>query len=354
MYQRLFDALSTRIDRGEFGDRGRLPSYTEICREYAVSGITARRAVNLLREGGRVFTEKGRGIFVRRAARYHLRVMQPRGFRSTSEGHDPLAFVLFDAYDGIQEKAREIGARITRSSRMRRRPGSYQPNSFSVSDSVDGLLFLHEYGFERELEWASGHGQPYVVVEGLSATYNRVFIDMEAGCYEITCYLIERGHRRIAFLTKPLSNPWYAPRRAGYERAMTECGPGVDPALICEVDGYDPIAADAAVCGWLRMPASARPTALFAASDLHAVAVVEYLRLRGVRVPEDLSVVGYDNAPESGEIDPPLTTMDAPRHEAGAEAVLQLIRLIRKQTSRIEKSLKPRLIERDSVRSIGH
>lgn len=349
IYRRLSQDLLSRIERGEFSKQGQLPSYAQICREYKVSEITARRAITMLRDKGRVYTTKGRGIFVRQASRQRLRILQPRMFNSGH--HDPVAFVLFDVYDGIRHQAQQLGAEITRYSRMNQTQGAAAKRTPFPDAAAEGWIFLHEYGFDRELSQVVSQRLPYVVVEGLSPQYNRVSIDIEAGCYKMTQYLFEQGHQRIGFLTQPATNPWYAPRHQGYLRAVRERGHEPDPDMMGVVQSYDPIESDAIIGRWLRMSPGHRPTAIFAANDLMAVHVLDYLRLRQVRVPEDMSIVGYDNAPESGETNPPLTTVNAPRYEAGVEAVVQLVRLIEGRQRKISRLLEPHLVLRDSVRA---
>ena len=352
MYLQVSDDLRSRIDHGEFTTAGQLPSYNQICREYKISEITARRAITLLREDGRVYTEKGRGIFVRKGSRYRIRVMQPRTFAASGHAHDPVAFVLFDLYDGIRHRAHELGVEIARYSRMSQAPHPRRAAAEPGQTRGEGLIFLHEHGFERELALAAEQERPYVVAEGLSPAFHRVAIDMEAGAYDMTRYLLAQGHSQIAYLGKSADNPWYAPRLAGYTRALRDASIASDSSLIGLVQGYDPMESDALVGQWLRCSGDSKPTAVFAANDVFAVHTLDYLRLRGIRVPGEVSVAGYDNAPESSETHPSLTTVDAPRQLVGAEAVTQLIRLMDGDLKRISKVVKPRVVVRDSVGSI--
>jgi LacI family transcriptional regulator len=350
-YQQLRDDLLTRIQRGEFGPSGRLPSYARICREYHVSEITARKAVDRLCVEGHVYTQKGRGIFVKQDRRRCIRLLLPYGMRSRGDQHQPNAFVLLDLYDGVREAAESLGVDVRIHSHVSRPPHGQGWIELAGLDAADGLLFLHEMGFQHELAWAAHEGRPYVIAEGLSEQYNRVWIDMEAGCFDMVRYLVGAGHRRIAFLTGLAGNPWYPPRLRGYRRGLEEAGITPDPALIRETSGYDPVEDDAAVSAWLQM--RDRPTAIFAANDLRALHVLDYLKLRGHRVPEDISVAGYDNAPASGENKPALTTVDAPRRQAAARAVAELCKLFDNPQRRVNRRLGPTLVVRDSVAPVS-
>jgi len=131
-----------------------------------------------------------------------------------------------------------------------------------------------------------------------------------------TTHLLKLGHRRIALLTETAQLPCRA-RQAGFQSALQTAGIPADPELMIDVpltreDGY------AAALGLLALPD--RPTAIFASSDLQALGVYRAAREAGLRVPEDLSVVGFDDLPVGAWVDPPLTTVHRPLAEMAAAA----------------------------------
>jgi LacI family transcriptional regulator len=114
-------------------------------------------------------------------------------------------------------------------------------------------------------------------------------------------------------------------REEGYRQALAAAGVPVDEKLI-QAGDYD---ADVSATSALRMLKSVdRPTAIFAANDISAIATVSSAASLGIRVPDDLSVVGFDNVPESALNTPPLTTIHQPIREMGQSAIDLLIRLI--------------------------
>ena len=140
-----------------------------------------------------------------------------------------------------------------------------------------------------------------------------------------TQHLIDLGHRRIALLAGRADLQSAQLREQGYRQALANAGIDIDPDLIRSGD-YDPdVSADAA--RWL-LAKDDPPTAIFAANDVTAIASIRVAEELGLRVPQDLSVVGFDNIPDSALCEPPLTTVEQPIHEMGRIATEALIKLI--------------------------
>ena len=157
-----------------------------------------------------------------------------------------------------------------------------------------------------------------------------------AGGMEATRHLISLGHRRIGLIEGPQEAMVSAARLHGYQAALTEGGLNLDPALVqpAEFTFEEGLrAAEKLIAG------SHRPTGIFASNDLQALGAIEAARAIGLRVPEDLSVVGFDDMPAAQWSAPPLTTVRQPLAEMGrvaAEALLRLTAGEQLQTTRIE------------------
>jgi LacI family transcriptional regulator len=175
--------------------------------------------------------------------------------------------------------------------------------------------------------------------------FDSVVFDSAAGAYAATAHLVARGHRRIAHLQ---GDPLYdsaRERRRGYENALRDAGLPIDPELI-RGDSWDPASADAAVralCG-LDDP----PTAIFAANDNLAFRTLGILHVAGLRVPEDVALVGFDDIPLAAEMVPPLTTMRIPLVEIGRRASRRVLHMIDSNTPSSAQTdvIIPELVER--------
>lgn len=170
-------------------------------------------------------------------------------------------------------------------------------------------------------------GQPVVAVDphAGNTSFTTVAAQNDEGAVIATRHLVELGHRRIGFLGGRADLESAKLREAGYREALTAAGIPVDPSLICD-GGFRRDTALAPARALLEL--DDRPTAVFAANDLSAIATMEVARDLGLRIPDDLSVVGFDNIPESALTDPPLTTIDQSIQRLGEVAADTLIALI--------------------------
>jgi DNA-binding LacI/PurR family transcriptional regulator len=147
--------------------------------------------------------------------------------------------------------------------------------------------------------------------------FGAVTYDDMHGAYEATSYLIAQGHRQIGHIAGDLRYSTGRARLAGYQRALAAHGITADAALVYS-DTWAPVVGRLGAVHLLEQDAP--PTAIFAASDTFAFNAIEELRTRGLRVPDDVAVIGFDDIGESAEHVPPLTTMRIPLLEIGRRA----------------------------------
>ncbi len=149
--------------------------------------------------------------------------------------------------------------------------------------------------------------------------------DNFAGAVLATNHLLGLGHRRIGFIGGRPDLESARLREAGFRKAMQDARVAVDDALV-RVGGYRTETAEGPARQLLSRPE--RPTAIFAANDLSAIATIDAARGLGLTVPDDLSVIGFDNVPESAMASPPLTTIKQPLQQMGAVALHMLVDLL--------------------------
>lgn len=192
---------------------------------------------------------------------------------------------------------------------------------------IDGFLFATVGRNTRHLRVLKAHGIPVVMVarDVELPAVDAVFVDSFRGAWLATRHLIGLGHRRIAHVAGPPNASSGRERRRGYERAMAEAGLAVREHWVIEThfraeEGYR--------AGQTLLAAPERPSAVFAANDLMAVEVLRAARDAGVRVPEDLAIVGFDDIPLARMVVPALTTVIQPAYQMGALAMERLLRRI--------------------------
>jgi len=194
---------------------------------------------------------------------------------------------------------------------------------------------------------------PVVAVDPHAGSSEMPTVDSEnlQGAKTATEYLIELGHRRIGFLAGRSDLESARRRERGYREALTEAGIPFDENLV-RIGGYTWESARSAARELLEM--TDRPTAIFAANDISAIQTMNVASETGLKVPEDLSVVGFDNIPESALTTPPLTTIDQSIQQMGFEAAKLLLGLIDEpDRDQIHLTLPTELVVRQSCRAIS-
>ena len=221
-----------------------------------------------------------------------------------------------------------------------------------MNAQVDGILvsLARTTRESKHFEKVRKHDIPLVffdrILEGHDVS--AVVIDDRAGGYRATKHLLDQGYRRIAHFGGPQHLNIYKHRRQGYEDALREHGLPVETELllICDMK-----MADGAV-GMQQMLALPKPPdAVFSASDFTLVGVLETLKERGLRVPEDVGLVGFSNELFSQLTEPKLTTIDQHCERMGQSATRLLLEIMQEQgqpTASRHVVLQPDLLVRAS------
>jgi LacI family transcriptional regulator len=195
----------------------------------------------------------------------------------------------------------------------------------------------------------ANYGAPIVAIDPHTGPSAMPTVDSDNwhGAHLGVTHLLDLGHRRIGMITgRPDLESAYL-RESGYRDALAAAGVAVDEELV-QLGAFDPEVARAAAHRLLTM--ADPPTAIFAANDLSAMMAMAAAAELGLRVPEDLSLVGFDNVPESALTVPPLTTVEQPIRQMGHRAMELLVQLIRQQpvhTTHVR--LATRLVPRQST-----
>jgi LacI family transcriptional regulator len=194
---------------------------------------------------------------------------------------------------------------------------------FLTNGLVDGLLFIAPVLDEATLHVLRGSGRPAVVIDPrrFDVQIPRVVVDNYRGSRDATRHLIELGHRRIAYIGGDEDFESSAERRRGFLDAMNLAGVEVNPELMREV-AYS---YDGGTCAATELLVDPMPTAIVAAGDLMAFAAIDVARSRGLEIPLELSVVGFDDLPQARQSFPGLTTVRQPLHDMGVAAVRMLL-----------------------------
>jgi LacI family transcriptional regulator len=216
--------------------------------------------------------------------------------------------------------------------------------------TTDGAILVLPEESSSELRALVRRGYRYVVVdpgEQPDEDIPAVSAAHAAGADQAVRHLLHLGHRRIAAITGPRGRMATEERLRGYDEAMAAAGLPPDARLVVESNfkvegGFDATAR--------LLELSDQPTAIFAFNDPMAIGAIRAARSHGLRIPEDVSIVGFDDTTEAQFVTPALTTVRQPLTEMGRAAVDVLLRLLENQppeASHVE--LPTRLVVRDST-----
>ena len=220
---------------------------------------------------------------------------------------------------------------------------------FLLERNVDGIIIAGKVS-HRFIDQCEGFGIPIVLVdfEVTRKRYASILIDNKAGAHAGVEHLIAAGHRDIAFVSGDIEHPSLADRLEGYKDALTEHGIAVQERLIDtrEPDSRIPNGASAMERLLKQRPF---PTAVFAANDATAIGCIQTLRARGLAIPGEVAVVGFDDVEMSSLMHPSLTTVRVFKEELGRQAVNTIVDMIHNGDSVVvTKHLPVELIVRES------
>jgi len=192
---------------------------------------------------------------------------------------------------------------------------------------------------------------------------DNIHFDTKLGAQMAIRYLYEKGHRRIAFVSNQLSR-WTRKRTyEGYCEEVKRLGLPLDERLIFISEDIEEM--EQGICETVGGKLAARfmdtncdATAVFCMNDMMAFSLMQGLHRRGVRIPEDISVMGFDDIPHAASFIPALTTIHCPSYETGRLAALMLIDRMQNDANGstglpINMNLQPHLVERESVRDLN-
>jgi LacI family transcriptional regulator len=219
-----------------------------------------------------------------------------------------------------------------------------------LARKVDGIIYATMY--HRPVQPpAALHEVPTVLLDCFSEdrSFPSVVPDEVGGGRAATEYLLNKGHRRVAFINHPHKIPATFGRLQGHRQALADFGVPFDEALVCSENAES----EGGYKGTMKlMQLSDPPTAIFCFNDRTAMGAYDALRKLGRSIPDDVAVVGFDNLELiAAHLYPPLTTMQLPHYAMGEWAVGQLARVSQEaeNSAPIQHQIECPLVERESA-----
>lgn len=344
-YMRVVRDLRMKIGEGVFDGDGCLPSENELCKLYAISVITARKALDVLAREGVAVRIRGRGTYLS----CHAAAREPV---QPGQGIVPMILLSYDPGDssilsiigGAQTHLSGLGYSMSIECGNEDASTEAAILDRCIRDRVKGVLLFSSdpEACTDKLAEMSGIGIPFVMLDRYTDAFPCTVVASYNfdGAYQMTRRLIENGHRRIAYMARDLLTTVHRERLSGYRAAMRQFGGDLREALCFT-------AKEANLELLVERVLSHGATAVVCLNDRLAIAVMDALGAHGLSVPGDVSVTGFDDS-EVGRF-ANLTTVRQAFTEIGRLSAEKLIELAGGNVGHSRTFLPIEIIERGST-----
>jgi DNA-binding LacI/PurR family transcriptional regulator len=353
LYQQIVDDIKSKIAAKELRAGDQLGSHAELSSVYHVSLITVKKALATLINDGVVFSRVGKGTYVAQHTT-----------DARHNGHPTIGLVIQDirspffsrVMHSVENAAYELGYHVLVSNSSGRAEKEDAQIARFREFGVKGMIIAsmsHKYHATPTIRKMLHQGFPFAMVSYI-ADDDVPFVgsDHEQGGYLATEYLVKQGYQRIGYINGERGNMVGELRRRGYERALNTYGRRVDKRLQfhLRMRGEKHDYQSGFEIGKKFRTLALQPDAVFVYNDLSALGFEDAILEQGLRIPEDVAIVGFDDIDRGEYAQVPLTTMRQPSALIGAYAVEMLVKLMNGKNSVLRKILEPELVIRKSSR----
>ncbi len=362
-YMFIKDHLTQRFEKESFIPGQKLPTEQDLVTYYDSSRTTIRQSLALLEEEGVIKRIHGSGSYYNGETEEVCVEEKVTPKLIGLLNFFQLDYIYPEIIRGIENTISEEGYSLVVASSDPDDVKQTEVIKRLLDQGIDGLILEPNRNLQimkdhPVLKMVEESGIP-VVTTHWGISNKRVSTvsndDVQAG-YEAGRYLIERGHKAIGILYKEDIQAGHD-RYIGFVRALEEAKIEVDPSMIKTFDNSDEIHHPRQ--GYIKtkemlLDQQRRPTAIFYFNDLTALQGYAAIREQGLRIPDDISVIGFDNFNTTEMVDPPLTTFEHPKYDLGKWAAKILLDELAGTRSRLPMKMifEPLLIERESVKDL--
>lgn len=256
--------------------------------------------------------------------------------------------------DGVENECRRLGYEMVICNLDRRTQDYEEQVRWLINDTASGVILLGTELMDEDLELFRCAKCPFLIFDSFDSTmsFNGVLINNADSARAATEYLIGKGHQRIGYLRGEFRIKAFRSRAVGYSRALTNHGLPVDKQYTFTLD-----TSMEGACRSMTEILKKRPhlpTAFFADNDMIALGAIKALQECGYRIPEDISVIGFDDLPFCEISSPRLTTIRVSKQEMGEVAVRRMHEMIQNPDGiKLKIGVCTSFVERESVKEIA-
>ena len=317
IYKQIYETLETEINNGIYNESATLPSEKELCERFGVERNTVRKALKILVDDGLVIKKPGYGTilagsgFAIEMQKSNSKTVSQPGWRNIllvahkDYLQDNGEYFHFSLINRFENSISEMGYNL-----LFKPVGTGKGLSEVVEHTSPAAIIFDSYMSNEMYHEGLKAGVPCVSVNHSTSFMSSVIANNIDGAYRVTKMLAEYGHKRIAVITGIKNYQTSIERMSGVQKYYLKEGKSPDEILILDGDWLFASGADAGKL-ILEMPLGKRPTAVFGFNDDMAFGCYSALTNAGIRIPEDISIVGFDKSDRYDSIFPSLTTVDA-------------------------------------------
>ena len=360
LYLQVKDILKEKIKKGEIKPGDKLPSENQLVAQYGISRPVIRHALGELVNEGWIYQEQGKGTFC--LGRQSEKSNKTRNIAVIIQSITE--YICPKMVRGIQDVAhlRGYGVILCHSDSNFSKEALHLRNH--IKNQTDGLIVdvvldITPYPNLKYFQEIKNRGIPFVMMYKYieAPDYDYVKLDDEGGLYKATKYLIDLGHKRIAYIgviRGRLANE----RWKGYKKALEENGIKYDKDLVKLedqnlVDSSEREEWYSKIINEFQSMGKKRPTGITFYTDSRAIIFLKKAKEKGLKIPDDFSIVGFDDYEAAKDLDPPLTTIVNPSYKIGKKAAEILIDKIEGKETKTQKVTFPAyLVKRGSCKRI--
>ena len=321
IYLQVASYLRGEIRKGKLSHGTKLPPEAKLAEELGISRMTLRRALKILAQEGFIVQRKGKGTFVvspLEGVKLEKKVIGLIGsFRLDKKSPDSyISLLLQGIKDALRERVKLVALSPEEGTLSQLYHHNHLEGVILVTPSIKEVRKFRELPLQDI---------PHVIVGSSFPVFkerNYVFVDTDnvGGSFRAVEYLIHLGHRRIVYVGGNPEKSNSRDRFKGYREALKKYGIKWEPSLVFQGKkiGVHSEAGYSFACEFLKV--KPLPTAVFAGGFYLALGVMKAIKDKGLRIPEDISLVGFDDYEIGEHLSPPLTTVRQPVYELGKKA----------------------------------
>lgn len=347
----VYNEVKKKIESGVYSDRPL--KLKDIIEEFDISDITARRVFNELKKEGLIYSIPKKGTII-----------------LTEEKIEDIYLIVREESLIYKDALNtQIFTRIVNSFEISSFSKLFRKHIFSLDFLLsnrekfigkniiifaEAILKIEEDKVEVDEEIIEKIKEFHPVIIhsfGKIDGFKVVGTDYYTGFFKGVGYLFNKGHKIIGFISGDIRNVWFYPRFCGYIDGLKKFGLEIIPETIKTTSGKNPEEDEKAIEEIMKI--SRRPTAILCGNDLRAINVLNWCKKNGIKVPDDLSIIGFDNIDETKFTTPQLTTIDS-KLELYGDSVFKMLMKRKKGEEIKDIFIKPEIIERQTVKEVKY